>query len=229
VRWVLPLFAFAIAGCDSAIGAAPPDVPATAQTGTPTPRATRETAEQRAEQGSRLRVGDYVVYRYSGFYSELPVALREQVVAKQGNRLSIEVTAERGDEQRSWLQVVTDTPENREKNLVDELYELAGADRRLLKNAGNADLVRLYAWTLPPCTGAHRQAGEVEVELPVAGVRFKCVCTSIQRECAGKPSQIETCDCPDFVWRHASGEARPLDDPEVLWKTEVTEFGNTRD
>jgi hypothetical protein len=224
--WIV---AIALAGCDPSIGAAPPNVPATAKTGAPTPKATRETAEQRAEQGSRLRAGDYVVYAYSGSYSKLPVTLRERVLAQDGLRLTIEVAAQRGDEQKRWLQVVTDTPENREKNLVDELYELAGADRQHLPNADNADLMRLYAWTLPPCKGKHEHAGKVDVELPVAGVRFKCTCTSILRECSGKPAQIETCDCPDFVWRHASGEARPLDDAEVLWRTEVKEFGNARD
>jgi hypothetical protein len=231
VRRASSLLALAIAttGCDPSIGSAPPDVPATAATSPPASPAVRRQAEQRAEQGSRYRVGDFVVYRYTGSFSEQPVVLRERVIDKQGQRLTIEVTAERGQQRRGWIQVVSDTAENREKNRIDELYELTAGKRQRLPNADNADLLRLYAWTLPPCTGPEQAAGKVDMELPVTGVRFKCTCKRSQRTCAGKPAQIEICECPDFVWMHASGEVHALDDPELIWKAEVERFGNTHD
>jgi hypothetical protein len=80
----------------------------------------------------------------------------------------------------------------------------------------------------PPCSDS-QTAGTVDIEMPVAGARFGCTCSKALRECAGKPAQVEICECPDFVWTQASGEARPLDDPEVIWKSEVEKFGNTRD
>lgn len=73
---------------------------------------------------TRYRVGDYIVYRYSGAFSTAPVLLREGVRAQQGNRLRIDVTLTRGDEVRRWIQVLTDTAENQQNNVIDGLYEV---------------------------------------------------------------------------------------------------------
>jgi hypothetical protein len=148
------------------------------------------------------------------------------VLEVDGTRLSIEVSAQRGDETRRWLQIVTDTPDNREHNVVDELYEVIGDEHRKLDNADNRDLLRLYEWTLPPCHGDSQHAGHVKLEMPVAGARLRCTCAKVLRKCNEEPAQVETCECPDLAWLHASGQATALDDGEVIWKMELTRFGN---
>ncbi len=50
-------------------------------------------AKPLAAPTTRYRVGDFIVYRYSGAFSTTPVLLREEVRAQQGNRLRIDVTA----------------------------------------------------------------------------------------------------------------------------------------
>jgi hypothetical protein len=185
-----------------------------------------EGALERAREGSHYQVGDYVIYRYGGRLTPEAVTLTERISKKEGPRLTIEVEALRGSAARRWIQVVTDTPENKRKNVVDEIHERVGSALRQLANPDNRDLVRLYAWTLPPCSGSAQSAGKTELEMPVAGVRFRCECDKSLVECGGEPAQLELCDCPDFVWMHASGEARALATGEVLWKLEVAEFGN---
>lgn len=228
VRLSLVAVALAAIACEPSIASAPPEVAATAPTAAPPAPATKAAAQARADEGSRFRVGDYVVYRYTGSFSKLPVVLHERVIEAQGRRLVIEVQAERGDERRHWIQVLTDTQENREANVVDELYEIAQGERRRLDNAGNRDLYRLFEWTLPPCKGDAQAAGKTDLQMEVAGVKFDCTCDKLMRECAGEPAQLETCECPEFVWTHASGEARALDDAATIWKVSVERFGNDR-
>ena len=203
-------------------------VPAEPVSPDPAP-STKRRAQERADRGSPFRVGDYVVYRYEGAYTKHPVVLRERILEKNVFRLVIQVDAERGSERRRWIQVVTDTAENRKKNVVDELYEVKDGTRQRLENTDNRDLLRLYEWTLPPCEGGGRAAGETELELSVAGARFSCVCKEALVDCAGKPSRLETCECPEFTWTHAGGEARAQGDAQLIWKVSVERFGNVKE
>ncbi len=177
---------------------------------------------------SRYRVGDWVTYQYTGQFSEDPVSLREEVVAQDGLRLRIRVTITRGAEQRRFEQVVTDTPENRNENKVDELIDLDGDTAVPLANEGNKDLLRLYAWTLPPCEGK-QSAGESEMRsLELAGARFECKCSGFEQTCGGKAHHGNACECPKFLWTHGSASLRSAEDDEELWRVEVEDFGPRR-
>lgn len=85
---------------------------------------------QRSVVTTRYRKGDYVTYRYAGLFTPEPVELRERVVAQDGNRLTLDITATRGTQQLHWEQIVTDTPDNQRNNVVDALYEYVGGARR---------------------------------------------------------------------------------------------------
>lgn len=51
------------------------------------------------------------------------------------------MTAQRGDARRQWIQVVTDTADNRENNVVDALYEIVDGERRELDAADPSQLL----------------------------------------------------------------------------------------
>ena len=87
-----------------------------------------------AHPSTHYRVGDFVVYSYTGEALPQPVTLREEIVQREGLRLHIQVEARRGSQVRRWVQVVTDTAENQANNFIDELYELIGTERRRLAN-----------------------------------------------------------------------------------------------
>ena len=189
----------ALGACEPSLGPAPPEAPATA----PKPaKSTRRAAEDRAEEGVRLRSGDFVSYRYTGTFSEHPVVVSQRVIDGNGERLVIEVTIEHGSERRSFEKVV--------------------ASRDL------TELSSLHEWASPPCSGDAQSAGTVELEMPVAGARLPCRCDKVLRECAGKPAQVETCQCQGFSWGPASGIANAPDGATPIWKMEVTRFGNAR-
>lgn len=177
------------------------------------------------ETMTRYQPGDYVVYRYSGSYSEQPVTLEERIDRAEGNRLWIHVTAYRGDEQREWIQVVTDTPENQERNAIDELYEVRGGHHVRLSNEDNRDLLRLYSWTLPPCEGDLDIHATETRSMTIVGARFECNCVAATQMCSNRPAQMEACDCPQFLWTHASANIHVAEASIALWDVEVIEHG----
>ena len=102
-----------------------------------------QTGSTAEAQGSTLyRIGDFVEYRYSGSFSSAPVRLVEEVTEQPGSRLTLTVTASRGQEEMKWVQVVTDTVENQKAEKIDELYLVEDGVRRKLGNAGNRDIYR---------------------------------------------------------------------------------------
>jgi len=176
---------------------------------------------------TKYRTGDFVVYRYSGLFSRLPVLLREEVVAQRGNRLSIEVTARRGDEERRWVQVVEDTPGNRAANRVEELVELKDGKRIRLENRDNRDLVQLYEWTLIFPEGPATDRRLVPCSDRVEGQSFSCECVSARVRMMGHPVEIVERSCADFLWTHSSSLARDMETGDVIQKVEVVQAGNT--
>ena len=179
-----------------------------------------------SDASTRFRVGDYVVYRYTGLFTPEPVELRERITAREGKRLTIDVVATRGSEQRHWEQVVTDTPENERDNVVDELFEYVGGKRQKLANAGNADLMRLYSWTVLQPDGKARDVRTEKAILTMGRDNFTCDRTFGKNEWHGRKVQFESFVCPEFLWSHA--RARFWDDGtgEEILLVDVAESGN---
>lgn len=216
-------------GCRPAaepVGVSPPSAP---EPDAPSAAATSAASAEPVSEAplTRYQVGDWVTYRYSGHFSEEPVTLREEIIEQKGPKLRIRITIERGGEKRRFDQVVTDTPENRENNVVDELYELDGDTPRKLEPSGK-ELVRLYAWTLPPCEGKQSGSEKEDRSLELAGARFECTCRGFEQTCRGQAHHGSSCDCPRFLWTHASGSLRSVEDDEELWRVEVEDFGPRR-
>lgn len=183
------------------------------------------TAERPADGSSLYRQGDFVVYRYSGLFSEEPVELREEIVARAGDRLEIEVRARRGAEERRWVQVVTDTAENREANRLDALFEVVGGERVRLANEGNRDIFRLYEWTLIDREAPERDRREVACQQRIGGQLLDCSCHEAQLDWHGRTLRSVQSECPGFLWTH--GPARIWDEAsgEEAWRLEVLEQG----
>ncbi len=178
------------------------------------------------EAPSRFHQGDFVAYRYTGLFTKEPVEMRERVVEQHGNQLTIDVVVTRGGEQRHWQQIVTDTPANEKNNVVDALYEYAGSERKKLDNVGNADLLRLNAWTMLTPDGKAEDVHTERAMFEIAHDSFTCERTSGKNRWHGRVVKFESFDCPEFLWKH--GRARFSDDAtgEEVLRAEVSDVGN---
>jgi len=182
-------------------------------------------AEPVTAEASLYRPGDFVVYRYSGLFSETPVELRESVLSRRGARLEIEVVARRGAEERRWIQVVTDTPENREANRVDALYEVVGGRRVRLANDRNRDLFRLYEWTTITQTGPARDQREVACAQRIGDSELRCSCHEARLDWHGRSLRAVQSECPDFLWTHGPSRIWDEGSDEDAWRVDILEYG----
>lgn len=172
----------------------------------------------------RLVPGDRVTYRYTGTFTPAPVLLTERVLSREGDRLEIEVTAERGGERRRWVQVVTDTLANRQGNVVDELYLVEDeGSRRRLPNEEDRDLYDLYSWTLPPLDGPPTSRRNEEMVAEVSGAARRCARATLEVTSGGRPARMVDVECPRFPWRQGPTSLVAVDGGEVLWQVDLVE------
>jgi hypothetical protein len=177
---------------------------------------------------TRYRAGDFVHYRYTGSFTPAPVDLHERVLAQKGDVLEIEVTIRRGAEQRQFVQVVTDTPENQKSNVVDELYVLEGGARRRLENQKNIDLFALYDWTFVIPDAEPTDRSDREVARTIGGVAYRCTAHAGRMKLRGRPLRFEQVDCPQFLWTHADGRFVDEETDEIVHEVEVVATGHAQ-
>ncbi len=230
VRSALALFTVTAIGCTAATTApaeGPPEPTALApiETAEPAETAAPTTAPPEAALGTRYRVGDYVIYEFSGSALKAPVTITEDIIGQDGLRLEIQVTAERSAEERTWVQVVTDTRENRQNEKFDALYLVKDGKREKLVNADNVDTYRLYEWIIPPMEGPLKDKQQAPCKVEIAGKSYELTCTTGKATVGGKEADIELCDGEAFLWTQASSTMRAIDGGELLYQKRVKEAG----
>jgi hypothetical protein len=181
-----------------------------------------------AQPSTQYRVGDFVVYSYTGEALPQPVELREEIVQRDGLRLEIQIQARRGKEVRRWIQVVTDTPENQANNVIDELYELIGSERRLLANNDNRDAYRLYEWTFPPTIKGRGGRTSFSRTVSIEGQPMQADCQRMPVAAGETPAIMENCTSRAFLWTNIFGHLYRESDNTTLWQVSVETYGPTR-
>ncbi|MEZ4224275.1 MAG: hypothetical protein R3B13_25220 [Polyangiaceae bacterium] len=217
----------AMLGCAGPNAASPaaPTKPAAASSESPEPAAPPACDPGPGQPPTKYRQGDWVLYRYSGSFTSAPVMLREEVTKQCGNHLEIEVNVERASERRRWLQVLTDTPENQANNVVDELYVYEGDEKRRLANEKNADIYRLYEWTVVNPDGKPTGLSTTSGWSALAGLPFRCQRTMGESSWQKRPIGFESSDCDAFLWTHGTVRFWEKDGGADVLRVEVLDFG----
>ncbi|CAN5527377.1 hypothetical protein BH09MYX1_BH09MYX1_45240 [soil metagenome] len=177
-------------------------------------------------QGTRYHLGDFVVYRYDGSFTQTPVTMREEITAQEGKRLRIDVTVTRGSDERKWAQVVTDTPENQRANVVDALFEWQGGKFVRLENAANADLLRLYGWVLVVPDGRPTEVKSESCKKTIGGVDYTCTCTGGRNTINGAAVTFSDSECSDFVWTHGPSVFRDVANASDVLRADIIAAGH---
>jgi hypothetical protein len=155
-----------------------------------------------------LHVGDAIVYRFSGSFSRDPVTVREEVRALDDKRVTIEVHATRGHEERRWTQIGPIGNDARWNNAVDEIKDLP--------NPNDATLARLWEWVVYPAEGTPSKPESAACEQKIGASTIACTC---ERGSIGA-IQTEQARCP-FAWQR--GPAKWTQNGAVVWQSEVVE------
>jgi hypothetical protein len=167
--------------------------------------------------------GEWVDYRFSGSFTSEPVTLHEQVLSRDGGRLTLDVTAKRGSATRHWIQVGPDTPDARFSNTADEVYVVSEGTRQRIPNPENATLARFYEWVLLGADATPKAHESGSCEERIGKKTFACTCERATRTAGGKVLHTEESRCPMFPWQR--GPARwTSDGGQVVWQVEVVRY-----
>ncbi len=181
-----------------------------------------------APEISKYEAGDYVVYKYYGFYRPVPIMLTERVLAKTGgNKLELLVEWQSGKEARVWKQFVTDTAYNRANNIVDRLVLLENGRETELPNRDNLDLFKLYEGTYLIAQHMPRLVKEEKLALPVGGGSCLCRVRTYKTKVLGMHATMTVADSEEFKWTNVSTTYKDIKGG-LLYAVEVAECGNKK-
>ncbi len=175
-------------------------------------------------RGTRYRVGDYVVYRFSGSMLASPVMLREEVTDQDGDRLTIEITVTRdGETLRHWAQELIDTPENQAANRIEALCVFEGD---ACHDQPVELLPQLYAETVVSPDAPPTGITESMETRPIGPLQLECRVRRGQALFGGRPATFEELRCPDFLWTNGNAAFVDAQSGDFLLQVDIAEFGS---
>lgn len=151
---------------------------------------------------SRFTVGDYVAYTYRGDLLEEEVTVGEQVLAVNGDQLTLLVQARRGEERRRWIQVVRDQENLRAPPDVEGVYRIEGDELEALDASDREALLKVYEWILPPRGGGLREVRKRQEEVVVGQTTYEANCFDAEQELEGDTVAFTACISDAFLWRN---------------------------
>lgn len=164
------------------------------------------------------KVGDYVVYRFSGSFRKTPLLLTQKVVARKGKLITIELTAEEG-KKREALRVTIDESKNNEVTKVARLEN--GAE----KPAGIEAYEQLLARTTLAADENQALVSSEDLKLDVGGTSIACKRTSYRVRVGKHKATLKTIESNAFAWGDVGGEIT-ADSGKTLYRAEVLEAGH---
>ena len=155
------------------------------------------------EATGSLRVGDFVVYRYSGLFSPDPVTLRMEVLSREGDAIEIEYLMGRGEERRQWIEIL-DVGLEREFPTLKALFEVVDGQR---VSRPTSDQNQMLEWSRPQLDGFPREMRPAAtVTLRIAGKPHECEVSRGTGQVDGQAISISTFQCPLFPWWNPGSE-----------------------
>jgi hypothetical protein len=175
-------------------------------------------------RGTRYRVGDYVVYRYSGSLVGTPMLLREEITDQQDDHLTIEVTLTRdGQTVRRWAQEIIDTPENQSANRIEALCVFDG---EACHEQPVETLPQLYAEVLVSPDAPPTNVTETTETRPIGPLQIQCNVRAGDTTLRGRPTRFEELRCPEFLWTNGNAAFVDTETGDFVLQVDIAEFGS---
>ncbi len=240
IRTLAPLavlLALPLVGCGGTVSQprfAIDGTPAVAKTALAGKRVTKEAAktEVKASGLADRRVGDFVVFKFTGAYRKGTITLTETVIGREGDVVFVDYSMV---EQLPGAKGTTVIKEQTLRVKIDttigsrgEVFGVQRVEKGVAKPAEVADWEAMMAKTVLVADANEETYGTEEVSLKVLNKNITADRTAY-KVLIGKKSATMTITSSDaFVWGDLAGEI-VTDDGEVLYKAEVVESGHTLD
>jgi hypothetical protein len=182
------------------------------------------TAISVPEQG--LRVGDYVVYRFTGSFrktSLAPLTLTERVLGREGAVLTLEVVLDDGAKKET-LHIHKDSTPGAAHEVFDVTRMEAGNERPATVDAYGA----MMAKTVLAADQNEEQLGTETTNVLVGGKTLACKKTSYRVRVGKHAATMSTVESDAFPWGDVAGDITTLAG-QVLYRVEVVDAGTRRE
>ena len=195
-----------------------PAVAAEETTATAAPAADATASE--AETTGARKVGDFIVYRFTGSFRKTPLTLTERVIERRGAMLTVDITAEEGESKRQLRVKI-----NEASAVKNDVVAVSVIDGGTEKPAGIEAYEALLADTSLAADENEAMLGAEDGMLDVGGAPLPVRKTSYRVRVGKKAATLRTVESEGFAWGDLGGEIT-AGNGKVLYRAEVVELGH---
>jgi len=174
----------------------------------------------KAVPANARKPGDFVVYRFSGSFRKEPLTIAQRVIDRQGSILTVDITAESGDDKRELRVRLNDAADA--KNEVVSVARIVGGVER---PASPAAYDKLMAEAMLAADQNEAFLGAEDVVIDVNGTLIPCHKASYRVRVGKKAATLSTLSSDGFVWGDIGGDITTTSG-KVLFRAEVVEAGH---
>jgi hypothetical protein len=170
-----------------------------------------------------LRVGDYVVYRFSGSFLKAPAApltLTERVLGRDGAVVSLELVLDDGRKQET-LRIRKDAT----AGSAEEVFDVTRVEAGIARSSTVDAYAALMAKTVLAADANEAELGTETTNVHVGDKTLRCKKTSYRVRVGKHEATMSTVESDAFPWGDVAGDITTVDG-QVLYRVEVVEAGS---
>lgn len=187
----------------------------------PTDGASSDDAARALPSKSEGRApGDFVVFRFSGSFRKAPLTLSERVVARKGDTIVVDFTAEEKGKKQELRVKMNDAPGHR-----GEVLSVATIENGATKPATIAAFDALMAKTTLAADQNESTLASESVTIEAGSAKLACKKTTYLVKVGKKTATMRTLESDAFAWGDVGGDIT-ASDGKTLYRAELVEMGH---
>jgi hypothetical protein len=176
--------------------------------------------DAKADATPARKVGDFVVYRFSGSFRKAPLTLTERVLSRSGTEILVAITADDGKTKRELRVRFNDAPGAR-----NEVLGVAKMDHGVEKAASIQAYEALMAETTVAADANEAVLGSEDVKVDLGKSTTVAKKTSYRVRLGKKHATLQTLESAEFAWGDVGGDITG-ENGAVIYQAKVVEVGH---
>lgn len=179
------------------------------------------TLDAAAKVASATRnTGDFVVYRFTGSFSQTPLTLTERVLSRTANSYVLSLTLDDGKAKEALEATLSDAPETR-----GDVLAVTRIDDGVRVEGSPEDYSALLSRVTLSADQNEALLSSEDAVVNVGGTPIDCHKTVYRVRVGKREAVLSTVESDHFAWGDVGGEIRTTAG-KVLFKAEVVAHGN---